>query len=182
MLDRSRPYRGSSGNLRPASNAASIGHYWLMRRDLSPPHRSVDWPASLSLAALTNENARDAHQLLALGTELGGGRVPDFETWLSGFDNDPECDRRLCLLVGDAMGLVAVAHCWTSAFIRNLVVHPRAQGRGIGLALLGRIFEAFAERREGHVDLKVRESNLTARRLYERAGMHYVQRYALEPR
>ncbi|WP_133752272.1 GNAT family N-acetyltransferase [Pseudomonas sp. LP_7_YM] len=153
-----------------------------MRRDLSSPHRTEDGPSSLSLAALSVENAGEAHRLLALGTELGGGRVPDFEPWLRGFEDDPEFDRHLCFLVGDAAGLVAVAHCWTSAFIRNLVVHPRAQGRGIGLALLGQVFETFAERRERHVDLKVRESNLTARRLYERAGMHYVQRCELEPR
>jgi ribosomal protein S18 acetylase RimI-like enzyme len=80
------------------------------------------------------------------------------------------------------LGVVAVAQCWTSAFIRNLVVHPRAQRRGLGIALLDRAFEAFADRREGHVDLKVMESNRTARHLYERAGMDYVQRCELEPR
>ncbi|PFK47800.1 GNAT family N-acetyltransferase, partial [Priestia megaterium] len=48
--------------------------------------------------------------------------------------------------------------------------------------LLAREFDAFAQRDERYVDLKVMESNLTARRLYERVGMRYVQRCELEPR
>jgi ribosomal protein S18 acetylase RimI-like enzyme len=62
------------------------------------------------------------------------------------------------------------------------VVHPRAQHRGVGLALLNHAFTVFRQRGEGHVDLKVMESNLGARRLYERAGMRYVTRAELDPR
>jgi ribosomal protein S18 acetylase RimI-like enzyme len=91
-------------------------------------------------------------------------------------------NRALCLILEDAQGVVAVAQCWTSAFIRNLVVHPRAHRRGLGLALLNRVFFTYRERGEGHVDLKVMESNLRARRLYERAGMQYIQRHELDPR
>lgn len=182
MLDRSRTYGRSSGDLRPAPHDASTSHYWLMRRDLGQPLRAVAWPQSLRLVAFSAENAGAVHHVLMLGTELGGGRVPEYETWLHGFKNDAEFDRRLCLVVEDPLGVVAVAQCWTSSFIRNLVVHPRAQGRGVGLALLRQVFKAFAERHEGYVDLKVMESNLPARRLYERAGMQYVQRCELEPR
>lgn len=152
-----------------------------MHRDLSQPLRAVLWPQPLRLAAFSAENAAGVHQLLTLGTDLGGGHVPEFKTWLNGFKDDPEFDARLCFVVEDELGVAAVAQCWTSAFIRNVVVHPRAQGRGVGLALLHWAFAAFAERNEGHVDLKVMESNLTARRLYERAGMQYVQRYELTP-
>ncbi|WP_296262223.1 MULTISPECIES: GNAT family N-acetyltransferase [unclassified Pseudomonas] len=153
-----------------------------MRRDLTQPLRAGTWPQSLRTVPVSAENASAVHQLLMLGTELGGGRVPAFETWLSGFENDPEFDPRLCFVVHDPFGVAAVAQCWTSSFIRNLVVHPRAQGRGVALAVLRRVFEAFAERHERQVDLKVMESNLTARRVYERAGMQYVERCELEPR
>lgn len=77
---------------------------------------------------------------------------------------------------------MAVTLCWTSAYIRDLVVHPRAQRQGLGFALLNHAFHAFRLRREGQVDLKVMENNLRARRLYERAGMHYVQRGELDQR
>ena len=182
MLDRSRTYGRSPRDLRPSPYDASTGHYWLMRRDLGLPRRAVVWPHSLHEVEFTTENAFAVHQLFMLGTGHGGGRVGDFTTWLNAFESDPEFDRQLCTVIADPLGVVAVAQCWTSAFIRNLVVHPRAQRRGVGLALLDRVFEAFAERREGHVDLKVMECNLTARHLYERAGMQYVQRCELEPR
>lgn len=182
MLDRSRPYSRSPRDLKPAPTDASTGHYWLMRRDLALPRRPVSWPETLHEVPFSAENAAAVHRLFVLGTQHGGGRVADFTTWLRAFESDPEFDRALCLVVEDPLGVVAVAQCWTSAFIRNLVVHPRLQGRGLGSALMARVFEAFAQRNEGHVDLKVMESNLTARRLYERVGMHYVQRCELEPR
>ncbi|WP_341959757.1 GNAT family N-acetyltransferase [Pseudomonas sp. RC10] len=182
MLDRSRPYGRSPRDLKPGVHDASPEHYWLMRRDLSQIHRPLGWPDSLHRVDFSRENAVAVHRLLRLGTELGGGRVPDFETWLDGFENDPEFDPALCFVLEDSSGVIAVAQCWTSAFIRNLVVHPRLQGQGVGLALLNHVFETFAARHEGHVDLKVMESNLTARRLYERAEMYYVQRCELEPR
>lgn len=182
MLDRSRTYGRSPGNLRPGIDDASARHYWLMRRDLNLPRRPVAWPLSMREVPFCVENAFDVHQLFMLGTRDGGGRVADFTTWLEAFERDPEFDRELCFVVEDPLGVVAVAQGWTSAFIRNLVVHPRAQRRGLGIALLDRAFEAFAERREGHVDLKVMESNRAARQLYERAGMDYVHRCELDPR
>jgi ribosomal protein S18 acetylase RimI-like enzyme len=153
-----------------------------MRRDLRQPIPAAVWPDSTQLLAFNAENAAAIHPLFTLGAELGGGHVGDFNTWLQGFQTDPEFDPALCLVVEDPLGVVAVAQCWTSAFIRNLVVHPRAQRRGLGLALLNQVFKTFAQRQEGQVDLKVMESNLAARQLYERAGMHYVQRCELDPR
>lgn len=182
MLDRSRPHGRSSGNLRPTAGDASTVHYWLMRRDLGPALNDPGWPATVRAVEFTAQNASAVHQLLMLGREYGGGRVADCATWLEAFETDPEFDRALCFVLEDAQGVVAVAQCWTSAFIRNLVVHPRAHRQGLGLALLNQAFAAFRQRGEGHVDLKVMESNLGARRLYERAGMQYIQRHELEPR
>lgn len=182
MLDRSRTHGRSSGNLSPSANDASAGHYWLMRRDLGAATADGVWPADVRQVPLTPHNAAAVHQLLVAGREHGGGRVADFPVWRDAFDTDPESDRALCLILEDAQGVVAVAQCWTSAFIRNLVVHPRAHRRGLGLALLNRVFATYRHRGEGHVDLKVMESNLRARRLYERAGMQYIQRHELDPR
>ncbi|WP_133776226.1 GNAT family N-acetyltransferase [Pseudomonas graminis] len=153
-----------------------------MRRDLAPAFDDPDWPGAVRHVALTAQNASAVHQLLVLGREHGGGRVADYATWLHAFETDPEFDQALCFVLEDAQGVVAVAQCWTSAFIRNLVVHPRAHRQGVGLALLSQAFAAFRQRGEGHVDLKVMESNQGARRLYERAGMQYIQRHELEPR
>lgn len=182
MLDRSRTYSPSPRDLKPSPQCASTCHYWLMRHDLSQLRQTLAWPSSLRRAPLSLKNAAAVYQVLALGHQHGGGSVAQYHAWLEAFENDPECDRHLCFVVEDDVGVVAVAQCWTSAFIRNLVVHPRAHRRGVGLMLLDLVFKAFARRGEGHVDLKVMESNLPARRLYERAGMQYLQRCELQPR
>lgn len=180
MFDPSRAYGRSTGHLTPSADDASPSHYWLMRRDLSQAPAPVQWPASLRVATLTADNATQIHQLLILGRQHGGGRVADLRTWLGAFETDPEFDRHLVFAVHDSAGIVAVAQCWTSAFIRNLVVHPRAQGQSIGQRLLEHAFDAFYRKREQRVDLKVMESNLIARRLYERVGMEYVRRGELD--
>lgn len=180
MLDRSRTYGRSPGDLKPGRDDASADHYWLMRRTLRSVERATHWPQPLRLSALKPENAAHAHQLLRLGTQLGGGHVADFADWLPAFDTDPESDPQLCFIVESPKGVIAVAQCWTSAFIRNLVVHPDTQRQGVGQMLLAVIFQTFADRGEAHVDLKVMESNLAARLLYEGAGMLYVERGELE--
>ncbi|MBZ9962379.1 GNAT family N-acetyltransferase [Mesorhizobium sp. BR1-1-2] len=65
--------------------------------------------------------------------------------------------------------------CWTSAFVRDLAVHPQARGRGIGEALMWHAFAVFRERGAPHVDLKTNTvKNAAAVRLYQRLGMSSV--------
>ncbi|MEN5092023.1 N-acetyltransferase [Pseudomonas protegens] len=151
-------------------------HCLLLRRDLSAPQTTPQWPAGITLEHYSPELAEAVHQLMHLGYQDGGGRVPPLEDWRRAFETDAEYDPQLCLVVRDAEGVVAVAQCWTSTYIKDLVVHPRARGQGLGRALLLQAFLMFAERREGFVDLRVLEDNLRARRLYESVGMHIVRR------
>lgn len=176
MLDHRRPGRESPGSLTPAN--ASASHYWLMRRTLQSIAAPA-WPEPLQLTTLSRENAANVYELLRLCERDGGGPVSDFSSWWRGFEQDPECDPTLCLIVADHDGIVAVAQCWTSAFIHYVAVHPRARRQGIGRLLLEQAFAVFAWRNEGWLDLNVMENNLPARRLYEQAGMHYVRRSAL---
>ena len=118
---------------------------------------------------------------MELGYQEGGGRVPALDVWQQRFETDPEYDPTLCFIALDAEGIVGVCQCWTSAYIKNLVVHPRAQGQGLGRALLLHAFKVFQQRREGFVDLKVLEDNLRAQRLYESAGMRVVRREPVPP-
>lgn len=149
---------------------------WLMRRDLSVVVPSPDWPAGLQLSEYHPELATAVHRLMEFGYLDGGGRVAALDMWQRQLETDPEYDPALCFIALDAEGVVGVCQCWTSAYIKNLVVHPRFQGRGLGRALLLQAFKIFQQRREGFVDLKVREDNLRARRLYESVGMRAVRR------
>jgi ribosomal protein S18 acetylase RimI-like enzyme len=149
---------------------------WLMRRDLSVVVPSPVWPAGLQLSEYRPELGAAVHRLMEFGYLDGGGRVAALDMWQRQFETDPEYDPALCLIALDAGEVVGVCQCWTSAYIKNLVVHPRFQGRGLGRALLLQAFKVFKQRREGFVDLKVREDNLRARRLYESVGMRAVRR------
>ncbi len=149
---------------------------FLMRRNLAEAVPEITWPQGIVLTQYRPESAEAIHRLMEQGFEEGGGRVPALEVWQQRFETDPEYDPTLCFVALDADGIVGVCQCWTSAYIKNLVVHPRAQRLGLGRALLLQAFSVFQQLREGFVDLKVLEDNLRAQRLYESAGMYVVRR------
>ncbi|VVN71845.1 GNAT family N-acetyltransferase [Pseudomonas fluorescens] len=148
----------------------------LLRRDLTEVLPPVIWPNGISLTEYRPALAEAVHGLMELGYQHGGGRVPALGIWREHFETDAEYDPALCFIASDAQGLVGVVQCWTSAYIKDLVVHPRARDQGLGRALLLHAFTVFQQRREGFVDLKVLEDNQRARRLYERVGMRLVRR------
>ncbi|RON39422.1 N-acetyltransferase [Pseudomonas brassicacearum] len=147
-----------------------------MRRNLAEGVPAITWPQGIVLSEYRPDLAEAVHRLMELGYQEGGGRVPALDVWQQRFETDPEYDPSLCFIALDAEGIVGVCQCWTSAYIKNLVVHPRAQGQGLGRALLLHAFNIFQQRREGFVDLKVLEDNLRAQRLYENAGMRVIRR------
>ncbi|WP_150580612.1 GNAT family N-acetyltransferase [Pseudomonas fluorescens] len=147
-----------------------------MRRNLAEVATEARWPSSIVLSDYRPELAEAVHGLMELGHMDGGGRVPSLDVWQQRFETDPEYDPSLCFIALDAEGIVGVCQCWTSAYIKNLVVHPRARSLGLGRALLLHAFRVFQQRREGFVDLKVKEDNLRAQHLYENVGMYVVRR------
>jgi ribosomal protein S18 acetylase RimI-like enzyme len=149
---------------------------FLMRRNLAEGVPAITWPQGIVLSEYRPDLAEAVHRLMELGYQEGGGRVPALDVWQQRFETDPEYDPSLCFIALDAEGIVGVCQCWTSAYIKNLVVHPRAQGQGLGRALLLHAFNIYQQRREGFVDLKVLEDNLRAQRLYENAGMRVIRR------
>lgn len=165
----------------------SARHCWLMRRDLHLPSPAILWAGHMWPQAFSIELASEAHRLLVqsyTGQTYNGQHddIPDYQTWLTALQTDPEYNPDLCYTAWDDQGMVGFVQGWTSAFIRDLVVHPRARHQGIGLNLLSHVFEIFRQRKEAWVDLKVMENNFSARCLYEKAGMRYVQRLEIDPR
>jgi len=68
---------------------------------------------------------------------------------------------------GRLVGFVALADEW----VKHLYVHPQAQSRGVGTALL----DLAKERRSGGLRLWVFQENDAARRFYERHGFSLDQ-------
>lgn len=158
-------------------------HYVLrMRRDLLEPLEPPVWPAGVTVRTLgpkpDRKDAKAAHAVLESGFWEGGGGAPVFPRWWKALRRDPEFDPAFLFLAVEGGDVVGMAQCWTSAFVKDLAVHPRARRRGIGRALMLTAFDAFAKRGASHVDLKVREENETALRLYQSLRMRIVSRDA----
>lgn len=145
-----------------------------MQKLLDHPFDPPSWPADVSLTELIPDIAREVHDLLTLGYKNGGGSVAPFSDWWSGLLSDAEFDASLCFLARDTKGIIGIAQCWTSAFVKDLVVHPRRRNEGIGASLLLHAFAVFYHRGARAVDLKVEEGNTSAIRLYLKSGMQAI--------
>jgi len=78
---------------------------------------------------------------------------------------------------GDTVAGYAIAHdAADEGEILNLGVAPAHQRRGLGRLLVERLMSLLAERGVHAVYLEVRESNATARRLYQQLGFREVGR------
>jgi len=147
-----------------------------LRRDLTEAVAPPTLPTGYRLRTFAADDAPTVHRVLEVGYAQGGGHVGAFEGWWPSLRDDAEFAPDLCFLaVDERQDIVGVAQCWTSAFIKDLVVHPRARRRGIATALLRRVFWEFQRRGAKLVDLKVQMDNPTgAIRLYQELGMREV--------
>jgi ribosomal protein S18 acetylase RimI-like enzyme len=149
---------------------------WRMRAELEGDRlRPARWPAAVGVRTFTPADAAAVHALLVHGYRRGGGTVMDFDAWLPRMTEDSEYDARLWFLAEADRALVGVALCWTSAFVKDLVVHESWRRRGLGDALLHHVFTTFARRGATAVELKVDATNPGAIALYERAGFRVAE-------
>jgi ribosomal protein S18 acetylase RimI-like enzyme len=140
-------------------------------RDLAIAVGDARWPEGVALVPFRAALAPQAHALLQRAYATGGGSVPaEFDTWWAQTRHDSEFDANLCFVAAARAEPVGFALCWTSAFIKDIVVDPAFQRQGIGEALLLTAFNAFARRGAKAVTLKAHVDNVDALRLYRRLG------------
>ena len=151
----------------------------LLRKDLRKPLPAARWPEGFSLVTLSEALMQPVHALLCQGYPDDRGSIEPLHSWQHDLLHDAEYDPQLCFVTLHEGQVIAVAQAWTSAYLKDLVVHPHHQGQGLGSALLSHVFEVFRLRHEACVDLKVMEHNHRARRLYEQHGMALIRREAL---
>ncbi len=139
------------------------------------------WPQWVALKTLSRrldkKEAMAAHAVLEAGFWEGGGGAPIFRQWWNALRKDDEFDPSLVFLVMDREGVAAMAQCWTVRIHRRISPSIRAHDvRVSARALMLTVFNEFAKRGAGYVDLKVREENENAKRLYEHLGMRVIER------
>jgi ribosomal protein S18 acetylase RimI-like enzyme len=151
---------------------------WRMRRTLENDVPRPAWPEGISVRRFRPEDAPAVHALLENAYRSGGGSVDQFETWLPAMTSDAEFDPELWFLAeADGGSLAGAALCWTSAFLKDLVVHESWRRRGLGAALVHHVLGEFRRRDAVAVDLKVESENPSgAERLYEQLGFVVVER------
>lgn len=150
------------------------GHLRLVR-DLTAPMTDPAWPDRVVLVPFSATLAPKVHDLMQRAYAEGGGSVPQhFDTWWAATRHDPEFDARLCFVATSAGEPVGFALCWTSGFVKDLVVHPSHQGQGVGRALLLTVLQRLKARGHREAALKVHTDNMAARRLYAACGFREV--------
>ncbi|HEV2518596.1 MAG TPA: GNAT family N-acetyltransferase [Devosia sp.] len=142
-----------------------------LRRDLTSPIAAAAWPDGLRLVAFEVADVKAIHALLQRAYGNGFGSVaPDWLDWWEALRADSEFDPDLCFVAKAGDDAVGFCLCWTSSFIKDLVVAPEWQGHGLGAALLATAMLALRGRGANEVQLKVVTDNSAGRRLYTRMG------------
>ena len=146
------------------------GHLRLVR-DLGAQVPGPVWPADVAPTTFSASVAPRVHDLMQRAYADGGGSVPPaFDAWWAATRHDTEFDAGLCFVAAKAEQPVGFALCWTSGFLKDLVVDPAWQGHGIGTALLRTALQALKARGHREAALKVHADNERARRLYAANG------------
>lgn len=148
----------------------------LLHRPMTLPEPPVRLPPGVTLAPIEAADAGAVHKLMQRAYSSGFGTVPDnLLDWWENLVTDSEFDRNLAVVAKAARhepgnDVVGFCLCWTSSFVKDLVVDAGWRNRGIGSALLSTAIAALRARGADELALKVNIYNGTAQRLYRQFG------------
>ena len=75
---------------------------------------------------------------------------------------------------GRVVGYMGLYALYGEGSVTNVATHPDYRGKGVGTALVENALKVGEELSLEYITLEVRESNLTAQRLYEKCGFTRV--------
>ena len=131
----------------PPDRNATTAIAWKIR-----PFRPADAPAISQILRDSNQAAQWPFESYATLADSPGGIL------------------LLCEAKTQVVGFVAARQAADQAEILNIAVHIDFRRKGVASALLAGALDAFRRSAIAHVFLELRESNLPARKLYERHG------------
>jgi ribosomal protein S18 acetylase RimI-like enzyme len=157
-----------------------------MWRVLDDPLPEPVWTTGVTVRSYTDGDGTRVQALLdATYTGWDEGYVArSHEGWLSFMTKHDDFDPEMWFLVERDGELIACALHWRGhqgrGWVKDIVVHERERGRGLGKALIHHGFREYAARGVDRVGLKVDSTNPTgAPQLYERLGFVTDQRLGI---
>lgn len=144
---------------------------------LDAPIAGAPLPPDISLKPFDVDAARECRDLMNRVYRGGFGDPWEFDEWWPWVTTDADYSADLMFVAVSGGAVVGFCHCWTGAFIKDIVVDSAFRGRGLAGALL--TMALVACRDELHapfVDLKTDVDNAAAQSLYRKLGFEIVER------
>jgi ribosomal protein S18 acetylase RimI-like enzyme len=173
-----------------ARGYAPVAETWLMQVELDDVSEAPQWPEGYSVRVFRLTDGEAVKGLLdASYADEPGFQLLPYEDWRRRMMEFSRFEPESWFVAEAPDGALAGAALnWSDGFVKDLVVHPDQQGRGVGKALLLHTFAHFKARGAPRVTLKTDSWNTSqAWRFYEHMGMRKTQTYddyekALPPR
>jgi ribosomal protein S18 acetylase RimI-like enzyme len=171
--------RDPAGRFIEANGYSKSSEYWLMSIDLEGEPAAPVWPVGIEHRTFLEQDARAVKALLDLSYAEEPHHVPlTFDDWCTFMLGDPSYDPGVWFVATAGDEFVGVALNWREGYVKEVVVHPRWRGQGLGKALMLQTFGEFARRGISHISLKTESTNPTqAWRFYEHLGMTKERTY-----
>lgn len=147
-----------------------------MRRGLAAPILPAPMPSGVNFMPFDEASGRACRDLMNRVYADGFGDVVPFERWWPWLTADAEYDPGLMFVAVSGGAVGGFCHCWSGAFIKDVVVDQRIRGRGLGAALITAALVACKTRGARFVDLKTDCDNVKAQSLYGRLGFEIIER------
>jgi ribosomal protein S18 acetylase RimI-like enzyme len=148
-----------------------------MRRMLDAPIAEARLPEGITLRPFDIDTARECRDLMNRVYREAFGDPWAFDEWWQWVTTDADYSADLMFVAVSGDAVIGFCHCWTGAFIKDIVVDRAFRGRGIASALLTMALVACRDRLNApFVDLKTDIDNVTAQSTYRRLGFEIVER------
>lgn len=156
-------------------------YHFQMQITLTDQLPGVEWSAGIEVRnTIPGKDDRTIHELIERAFERPGRQPTSFEDWSNAMLREDIFDPSLWFLAFDGSELVGACLCFEypqEGWVRQLGVHPRWQGKGLGKALLRQAFTSFQARGYDKVGLTVNAQNASANIFYQKAGMQPIRQF-----
>ena len=143
---------------------------------LDAPIADAQLPAGVSLGPFDFDTARNCRDLMNRVYREAFGDPWEFDEWWQWVTTDADYSADLMFVAVSRDAVIGFCHCWTGAFIKDIVVDRDFRGRGIAASLITTALVACKKFNSPFVDLKTDVDNVKAQSLYRRLGFEIVER------